>query len=227
MKKTKFKGIHWSKMPNKEEIKQKISQSKIGKPSNYKGKHHSEKTKKILSEKFKIIAKEKGFGRWMKGKKLSEETKRKIGLSSLGKKHTQEAKIKMSKALKGRVFTDKWKQKMKDTWAKNRKNRLGKNHWNWQGGVAFLASHIKNSFLYRQWRSDIFTRDNFTCQNCGARGGKIEAHHTKQFAKIMNDYKITNFEDAMKCEELWNINNGQTLCKKCHDKTKKGGKRLS
>jgi len=32
------------------------------------GKHHSKETKQILSQKLKLIAKEKGFGKWMKGK---------------------------------------------------------------------------------------------------------------------------------------------------------------
>jgi hypothetical protein len=25
-------------------------------------------------------------------------------------------------------------------------------------------------------------------------------------------------EESLQCEELWNINNGQTLCESCHDK---------
>lgn len=34
-------------------------------------------------------------------------------------------------------------------------------------------------------------------------------------------HKIKSFEEANNCEELWNINNGKTLCRKCHDKTKR------
>jgi 5-methylcytosine-specific restriction endonuclease McrA len=91
----------------------------------------------------------------------------------------------------------------------------------WKGGITPLMKRIRHSFQYRQWRSDVFTRDNFTCQDCGRRGGDLEAHHfLKEFAKIIEECKITTFEQAMKCEELWNINNGITLCKKCHNKTK-------
>ena len=46
-------------------------------------KRHSKETRQRMSE----IAKKKGFGKWMKGKRLTEETKRKIGEASKGNKH--------------------------------------------------------------------------------------------------------------------------------------------
>lgn len=47
-----FKGTHWSKMPNAEEIRQRISDTKKAEPTRYwLGKTHSEKTKKKISEK--------------------------------------------------------------------------------------------------------------------------------------------------------------------------------
>ena len=76
---------------------------------------------------------------------------------------------------------------------------------------------IRNCFKYRQWRSDVFTRDDFTCQKCGDnKSGNLNAHHIKLFSTILDEYKIKTLEQALDCEELWNINNGQTLCKKCH-----------
>jgi len=32
----------------------------------------------------------------------------------------------------------------------------------------------------------------------------------------VSEFRIKTFEQALTCEELWNINNGETLCKKCH-----------
>jgi len=79
-----------------------------------------------------------------------------------------------------------------------------------------IRRRLFSTFQYYQWRSDIFTRDNFTCQYCGKRGGKLEAHHIKPFVKIIEENDIKTFRQALKCEELWNLNNGITLCIKCH-----------
>lgn len=61
---------------------------------------------------------------------------------------------------------------------------------------------------YKKWRQSVFLRDNFTCQNCGERGGNLEAHHIKAWAYYPS--------------ERYNIDNGLTLCKNCHKKIHKG-----
>ena len=62
-------------------------------------------------------------------------------------------------------------------------------------------------------------RDNFICQECGYNKGRIlQAHHIKPFTEILVKYNIKTLEEALDCEELWDINNGITLCEYCHKK---------
>jgi 5-methylcytosine-specific restriction endonuclease McrA len=55
------------------------------------------------------------------------------------------------------------------------------------------------------WRSAVYLRDNYTCQKCGQRGGRLNAHHVKPF----KDFPELAFD----------VSNGQTLCVPCHKET--------
>lgn len=135
---------------------------------------------------------------WNKGKKASLKDRK--NLDRTGTKHSEETRKKMSIAHKGE------------------KSYL------WKGGITTLVQQIRHCFKYRQWRSDIFTRDNFTCLLCGIRSGNGKAvyliadHYPKLFSEIFYENKIKNLEEALVCEEFWNINNGRTLCKECDNK---------
>ena len=140
----------------------------------------------------------------------TEETKLKISIN-----HADVVSL-MRKGRKRLPFSKDWKKNIsiskKGKW-------LGENNPNWKGGITSLMRQIRNCFKYRQWRSDVFTRDDFTYQNCGDKtSGNLNAHHIKPFAQIIKENKIKTVEQALNCEELWNINNGLTLCKKCHSK---------
>lgn len=96
----------------------------------------------------------------------------------------------------------------------------------WQGGITPLNFQIRNSFEMRQWRCDVFTRDNFTCQKCGVRGGEIHAHHSSfLFSLLLKEYHITSMAQARECAALWDINNGLTLCYSCHRDVHKNEKK--
>lgn len=58
---------------------------------------------------------------------------------------------------------------------------------------------------YSEWREEVYKRDNYTCQCCGDnRSGKLNAHH-------LDGYNW--------CEEKrTDVDNGITLCEKCHKK---------
>lgn len=85
--------------------------------------------------------------------------------------------------------------------------------------VTPLQQRIRRCFEYRQWRSDVYTRDDFTCVLCHERGGKLVADHIVSFRDIFYSEKITSFEQAIRCSRFWDINNGRTLCESCHFKT--------
>lgn len=105
-----------------------------------------------------------------------------------------------------------------------RRKKIGEGHkgeknFRWKGGITPLVLVIRHCFQYRQWRSDCFTRDNYTCQICGLRGGILNAdHYPKMFTEIFHENNIKSLEQALECEEFWNINNGRTLCRECHIK---------
>lgn len=70
-------------------------------------------------------------------------------------------------------------------------------------GFRTTQSHMeRNCSKYNEWRMNVFKRDNFTCQCCKKRGGDLNAHHLKNFS----EYK----------ELIYDIDNGITLCEKCH-----------
>jgi len=93
----------------------------------------------------------------------------------------------------------------------------GSKNPNWNGGVSSLKKLIMSSYKYREWRSDVYTRDDFTCSVCGVRGAMLHAHHIERFGSIVEKNKIKTVDDALNCSELWNINNGITMCVYCHN----------
>jgi hypothetical protein len=133
----------------------------------------------------------------VKGSKLSADTKKKMSL------------VRQNPSLE-----------LRKKWSEGRK---GEKNNNWKGGISPLKVSIRSLFQYRLWRSDVFLRDNFICCFCGKKGGEIHADHIKPFHLIIKENNINSIEKALLCSELWNINNGRTLCLKCHRKTKTYG----
>lgn len=56
------------------------------------------------------------------------------------------------------------------------------------------------------WRKSVFERDDYTCQICLKKGSYLEADHIKPWAFFP--------------ELRYELSNGRTLCRPCHDKTK-------
>ena len=78
----------------------------------------------------------------------------------------------------------------------------GDRHHNWRGGITPKNKLIRHSLKFKEWKNAVFERDNYTCQECYHRGGRLHPHHIKSFSK----YPLLRFE----------VNNGITLCEECH-----------
>ena len=78
----------------------------------------------------------------------------------------------------------------------------------WKGGINGENDTLRHRREYKDWRTAVYERDNYTCQCCGKRGGKLNAHHINSFADYL--------------ELRYDIRNGITLCIDCHDSTEDG-----
>ena len=89
-----------------------------------------------------------------------------------------------------------------------------------------LKLKIRNTTKYLNWRLSILKRDNFTCKICHAsmkdnKSLRLDVHHAKTFNDICNENSVSTVEQALGCEELWNLNNGVSICYRCHKDVEK------
>lgn len=83
----------------------------------------------------------------------------------------------------------------------------------WDGFVTSENVRIRESAQYDVWRREVFERDNYTCRCCGARSQTgcsviLHAHHLDSF--------------ALHEDKRFDVDNGVTLCDKCHDPRNQG-----
>ena len=94
-----------------------------------------------------------------------------------------------------------------------RERQLGKKSHLWKGGITPRNKVLRCGAKWKKWRKAVFKRDNYTCQECGVRGGiELNPDHIKPFAYFP--------------ELRFNINNGRTLCRECHQKTPTWGRKV-
>jgi hypothetical protein len=91
----------------------------------------------------------------------------------------------------------------------------GENNNHWNGGITELTNKIRTSKQYKYWRDAIFKRDNYRGP-FGDEIGVLVAHHIKPFHLILKENNIDTWEQALLCEELWDVNNGITLLEEHH-----------
>ena len=151
-------------------------------------------TRKENSGQFK-----RGQTPWNKGKKLPQIS---------GKNHPNYKK----------VVSEKTRTKMREAkigyipWNKGKEflQIKGENNPNWKGGITKENDKIRKSLEYEIWRKEIYKRDGWTCRLCGYKGKDIVAHHIKLFSEFP--------------ELRFSVDNGITLCRKCHIRIHKPAK---
>ena|SRR3990167_8112177 len=110
-----------------------------------------------------------------------------------GKTTSEETKLKQSLANIGKHFGPK-------PGIRNEK------HYKWVGNytVQALKKRMRGWILWKSWRNLVFKRDSYRCLDCG-EGGRLEPHH------------IIPLKSSFK--RAFDINNGITLCRPCHQRT--------
>jgi hypothetical protein len=88
---------------------------------------------------------------------------------------------------------------------------IGEKSGGWRGGVCPEHIRLRGTKEYKLWRKAVFERDHYTCVWCHTKKSPFNADHIKSFSS----YPKLRFD----------INNGRTLCKDCHEKTETYGGR--
>lgn len=127
---------------------------------------------------------------------------------------TREHKQRLSRSVQqgyknGRIHPWQGRQHSKESRKKmqgDRPSMQGSNHPAWKG-TSSRYTLFQNGAPWKHKRSEVFERDNWTCQLTGVRGGNLECHH------IIPKHKIP--------EDLWlDERNLITLSKDAHRITK-------
>lgn len=143
--------------------------------------------------------------------------RQKDGSWNKGIPHPREVKIKIGEGVK-RTRPKDWinpsyrpevREKIRNT-LKQKEICKGINNPNWKGGICPINIRLRSQYKHEiaSWRKQVFERDNYTCKfpDCGKTKVYLQAHHIKKVARFP--------------QFILDINNGITLCRTCHDKTK-------
>ena len=127
------------------------------------------------------------------GKSLPEEQKNKIAKANKGKRNALGVKRSVE-----------FRRKLSDYWTAHREQ-----HNHYVDGKGWERTSLRVADMqrldYRLWREAVFTRDDWTCVECGDRGCTLHADHVKPYATHP--------------ELRYDVGNGRTLCVPCHKQT--------
>ena len=148
----------------------------------------------------------------LKGRTTSPETRAKLSAALKGHGFSAEARQKISDGNRGKTMSPasrrlisvagRGRRASPETRRRISEANKGPKSYFWRGGITPINRAIRNSVDYKLWREAVFARDDYTCQFCFVRGGKLNADHIKPFALFV--------------QLRFDITNGRTLCVPCH-----------
>lgn len=103
-------------------------------------------------------------------------------------------------------------------YSKSMTGKFGEESNGWQGGKTVLNKLIRSLNLYKEWRKKVLIRDNYTCIDCGGIEN-LDVDHIKSLSTIIREKNINSIKEATEYNLFWDIKNGRTLCRECHEKT--------
>lgn len=127
----------------------------------------------------------------------------------MGYKQSEEMKRKVSAA-----NIKYWAEHPAELAARGEQVR-GENHYQWKGGVSKLNTAIRQMNENRKWMDAVKERDGGKCVRCGS-DNEIESHHVIELVTLIETYQIRTRDEARDIPAFWDLNNGETLCQKCH-----------
>lgn len=93
--------------------------------------------------------------------------------------------------------------------------KRGGDAYNWKGGISRLNTSIRQMTENRKWMDAIKARDG-CCLRCDSTTD-LEAHHKIELAVLVDRLGIKSRDDARRHgTQLWDLTNGETLCRRCH-----------
>jgi 5-methylcytosine-specific restriction endonuclease McrA len=124
---------------------------------------------------------------------------------------------KQSEAMKQKVSeaNRKYWASHPDELAARGEQMRGENHYKWKGGATKLNIAIRQMNENRKWMDAVKERDGGKCVRCGS-ADQVESHHIIELVMLIELYEVKTRDEARGITAFWDLDNGQTLCQRCH-----------